>query len=46
MPPATRPEQLERLAARAEGDQALALLNHLPDDQRRAIVGQATFLET
>jgi len=32
-------EQLERLAARAEGDRALALLNHLPDDQRRAIVG-------
>jgi len=31
-------EQLEGLAARAVGDRALALLSHLPDDQRHAIV--------
>jgi RNA polymerase sigma factor (sigma-70 family) len=32
-------EHLERLAARAEGDKALELLKHLPQDQRDAIVG-------
>ena len=32
-------EHLERLAARAEGDQAMELLKHLPHDQREAIVG-------
>lgn len=32
-------EHLERLAARAQGDEAMELLKHLPQDQREAIVG-------